>query len=294
LALALFHRQSAQRLFVIVTVYIDESGTHGSPVTILAGWVGRLGQWATFDPKWKRLLKRSGITHVHSKEIRHSQGEFKGWSIARKQAFVADASKLGIKNLEYGFTIFLSEEDYQKHYIAGHRPKEVQLDSRYGLCFRYCVGLVSNLAMQSFKDRDLEISFVLESGHTNYGDADRIFSKVKKSRVEHEQFIVRALKTLTTGDKMDFPGLQIADAIAYSSFQHITRAPMKTVGLNLDDPDGYMDAAKKIQRTPVIHLRLGPQELGRFRQFILDEVEEKKARRERATASPSSSAEQSS
>ena len=37
---------------MIVTVQIGESGTHGSPVTILGGWVGRLAQWVSFDPKW--------------------------------------------------------------------------------------------------------------------------------------------------------------------------------------------------------------------------------------------------
>jgi hypothetical protein len=52
-----FRGGSRKRLFVIVTVYIDESGTHdGSPVLIMAGWVGRFGQWASFDPKWERLL----------------------------------------------------------------------------------------------------------------------------------------------------------------------------------------------------------------------------------------------
>jgi hypothetical protein len=157
------------RLFVIVTIYIDESGTHGSPVTILAGWVGRLGQWATFDPKWNRLLKRSDLSHFHSKTMRHSGGEFKGWTIAEKQAFLAKAAKLG-KTLEFGFTIILGENDYQEHYLAGHRPKEVQLDSRYGLCFRYCLGLIPSLAIRSFKKNDLEISFVLKSGHVNLGD----------------------------------------------------------------------------------------------------------------------------
>jgi Protein of unknown function (DUF3800) len=282
---------------VIVTVYIDESGTHGSPVTILAGWVGRLGQWADFDPKWRRMLKRYSVTHFHSKEIKHTQGEFKGWTIAKKQDFLSEAAKLGVKNLEFGFTILLKEDDYQKHYVAGHRPKEVQLDSRYGLCFRYCIGLVSNLAIQSFGLPNLEIAFVLEAGHPNFGDTERIFHRAKKSRLESEQFVVRTLRTLTTGEKTHFPGLQIADAIAYSAFQHITRSPQSTVSVGHGDPDKYMERAKKIQSTPIFHLGLGPQELARFKQFVLDEVEEKKARRSKTVSAPSerpASAEQSS
>jgi hypothetical protein len=197
LALALFHRWEPERLFVIVTVYIDESGTHGSPVTILGGWVGRLGQWASFDPRWKRLLKRSGVTYFHSKKLMHSQGEFKGWKIKEKQDFMAAAAKAGKKHLEFGFSIILGEDDYQQHYIAGERPREVQLDSRYGLCFRYCLGLIPALAKQAFDGRELEISLVLESGHTNYGDADRIFNRVKKSRQPNESEIVGMLILLS-------------------------------------------------------------------------------------------------
>lgn len=265
---------------MIVTIYIDESGTHDSPVTILGGWVGRLGQWATFDPKWAQLLKRNALSHFHSKKLRHSKGEFRDWTIAKKQEFMAKAAKLG-KNLEFGFTIILGEDDYQQQYIAGHRPKEVQLDSRYGLCFRYCLGLIPTLAMQSFKTKDLEISFVLESGHRNFGDANRIFSKVKKSRQDNEQEIVQTLRTLRAGDKAEFPGLQIADVVAYNAFQHVTRTPFPTTALLPDDPTNYMTEAKKRQRVPLLHLKLGAPELEKFRQFILDEIKEKEERRHR-------------
>ncbi len=294
LALALFHKWEPERLFVIVTVYIDESGTHGSPVTILTGWIGRLGQWATFDPKWRQLLKRNGLTRFRSKEMQHSQGEFKGWTIAQKGMFSDAAAKLATKHLELGFSITLREDDYQEHYIAGQRPKEVQLDSRYGLCFRYCLGLISGFAMQAFKGHDLDISFVLESGHPNYGDADRIFAKVKKSRVPHEQEIIRALRSLSTGDKVDFPGLQIADVIAYNTFHHATRKPFPTITLDVADPANYVARAKEHDRVPILHMPLMAPELKRFKQFIFDEIEEKKVRRQKANPSSGPSAAQSS
>jgi ASC-1-like (ASCH) protein len=245
---------------MIVTVYIDESGTHESSVTILGGWVGRLGQWANFDPKWRRLLKRSRPTYFHSKKLRHSKGKFKGWSITEKQAFMAKAAKFG-KELEFGFTIILADEDYQQHYVAGQRPKEVQLDTRYGICFRYCLGMIPPLAMQAFGTKDLEISFVLESGHQNFGDAERIFKKVKESREAIEQEIVKTLKSVTAGDKIDFAGLQIADVVAYNSFQHVTRKPFPTTALLPDNPMNYMTEAKKRQRVPLLHLKLGVPEL---------------------------------
>jgi hypothetical protein len=267
---------------MIVKIYIDESGTHGSPVTILGGWVGRLGQWAIFDPKWSKLLKRHELAFFHSHELRQSKGAFKGWSIAQKQDFMAAAARIALRSLEFGFTIILSEEDYRQRYVADERPKEVQLDSRYGLCFRYCLGLIPSLAMQAFNRRNLDISFILESGHPNFGDVIRIFNKVKESQVAHEMEIVQTLNGVTEGDKVDFPGLQIADVVAYNSFQHVTRKPFPTVELSPQNPEHYMTLAKERQRVPVLHMRLGAPELSKFRQFILDEVQEKRLRRQRA------------
>jgi hypothetical protein len=276
---------------VIVTAYIDESGTHDSPVTILGGWVGRLGQWASFDPQWKKLLKRNELTYFHSRKLRHSKGEFSGWSVSKKQNFLSLAAKTGLRHLEFGFAVLLGEDDYQEHYIAGYRPKEIPLDSRYGLCFRHLLSFIPRFAIEAFKGRDLDMHFVLESGHVNYGDADRIFNKVKKSRVKHEQDVVRILRTITAGDKKDFPGLQIADVAAYSAFQHSTRQPLETVALLPDDPAGFVAAAKQRQRVPVFHLRLRETELKGFKQFILDEIEEKKARSKKPNSPPSASAE---
>ena len=114
---------------MIITTYIDESGTHGSSTMLMACLVGRLGQWVQFDPKWKRHLRDNGLTYYHSKKMKHSQGEFKGWDNARKFEFVSKAAKITEKHTMFGITAVLSESDYVNHYIANEKPTEVQLDS---------------------------------------------------------------------------------------------------------------------------------------------------------------------
>lgn len=262
---------------MIVTVFIDESGTHDSGYTILGGWVGRLGQWAGFDPKWDKLLKRSELTYFHSKKMRGSQGEFKGWDIERKQAFMGKASALAPKNLEFGFSVTMRDVDYKRLYLAGGRPKGGRLDSRYGLCFRHCLSFVSHHAIDAFKQADeLKIHFVMESGHKNYGDADRIFNEVKKSRLTNEQYIVETLATITCGDKKDFPGLQIADVGAYSTYQHHTRRPLE---LTMLDPFSSMRDAKKLQKVPVFHFPMEDEVISTYRKFVDDAAKEKEERR---------------
>ncbi|MGD0023194.1 MAG: DUF3800 domain-containing protein [Xanthobacteraceae bacterium] len=293
LALALFHRWEPERLFVIVSVYIDESGTHGSGLTILGGWVGRLGQWATFDPKWVKLLKRNGLTYFHSKKMRGTKDEFKGWTRERKFGFTQQAASLALKNLEFGFTISVIDKAYQDHYVAGNRPREIPLDSRYGLCFRYCLSLIPGFAKDVFKGRDLDINFILESGHNNAGDAERIFNRVKKQGLTNpaEVEIVRMLNVISFADKMRFPGLQITDVNAYSAFQHYTREPLELVTLN---PETSMQDAKHIQKVPIFNLELRETELKQFKQFILAEIEDKKARQKKPMLSSFSSGGQSS
>ena len=262
---------------MIVTVYIDESGTHESGYTILGGWVGRLGQWATFDPKWRALLKRNGLTHFHSKKMRQSKGEFKGWRIDQKRTFMAEAATLALKNLEFGFTVVLKDELYRRLYQVEGSHTGGRLDSPYGLCFRHCLSLASHHVIEAFKGKkSLAIHFVMEAGHKNYGDAVRIFEVVKKSREANEQHLVQALATLTSGDKNDFPGLQVADVNAYGTYQHYTRSPLQLVGLA---PESSMKEAKKIQKVPIFHFLMHEDVISIYRKFVDDEQMEKEGRR---------------
>ena len=223
---------------MIVTVYIDESGTHDSGVTVLGGWVGRLGQWSGFDPPWRKLLKNNGLDYFHSKSMRQSKGQFRDWKVFEKFAFTQRAAEIALKHLEFGFTVALSDAAYEQHYIAGYRPKKIPLDTRYGLCFRHCLSLVPMMAKDAFRGRDLDINFVLESGHKNAGDAQRIFDRVKTQGLKNpdEIKIVEMLETLTFEDKARWPGLQVADINAYSAYQHEFGAKVLEIG-TIEDPD---------------------------------------------------------
>jgi hypothetical protein len=264
---------------MIVTVYIDESGTHESGVTVLGGWVGRMGQWSGFDPLWRKLLKKNGLDHFHSKSMRQSRGQFKGWRVFEKLEFTQRAAEVALKHLEFGFTVALSDAAYEQHYIAGYRPKKIPLDTRYGLCFRHCLSLVPMMAKDAFKGRDLDISFVLESGHKNAGDARRIFDRVKTQGLKNpdEIKIVEMLKTLTFEDKGQRPGLQVADINAYSAYQHESGAKVLEIG-TIEDPIHAVAEGKRIQKVPVFRLELREVELLTYKRFVLDEIAERRAR----------------
>jgi hypothetical protein len=126
-------------------------------------------------------------------------------------------------------------------------------------------------------NRKLTINFVLEDGHKNAGDAERIFEIVKTKGLanELEREIAEMLSTITFGDKKQFPGLQAADVNAYSGYQHESgQSPLELVTL---EPESCVKDAQEIQKVPIFRIELGPPELTQFKQFIMDEIEERKA-----------------
>jgi hypothetical protein len=65
---------------VIISVYIDESGTHeNGPLMTMAGYIARLGQWHHFDAKWGKMLRENGLSYFHATEIWHGSGDWRGW-----------------------------------------------------------------------------------------------------------------------------------------------------------------------------------------------------------------------
>ena len=57
LCIALAHRWIAERRFVVITGYFDESGTHGSsPLSLMAGHVGDARQWRNFEKRSEEVI----------------------------------------------------------------------------------------------------------------------------------------------------------------------------------------------------------------------------------------------
>jgi hypothetical protein len=123
-----------------------------------------------------------------------------------------------------GAAITLHNSSYDQFYKGEQKPNKVRLDSRYGLCFRMCVyHFVLESAKRQYRKKFPELHIVLEAGHRNAGDAERIFVEMKK---EFESIGCNILRTLTKATKDDCDPLMMADFIAHYTFM-IKRAPRK-------------------------------------------------------------------
>jgi hypothetical protein len=57
LCLGIYLREEPKRLFLMLGVYVDESGTHGGTAhTIMAGVVATVEQWAALERRWATIF----------------------------------------------------------------------------------------------------------------------------------------------------------------------------------------------------------------------------------------------
>jgi len=261
-------RLGCERLFVILTAYIDEAGTHkGSPLTAMGGYVARLGQWQHFDREWRRMLQRHSLTHVHVIDVLNGRNEFRGWTQDRALKLWREVEKITSKYTLFGSATFVSDKDYRDLYAADW-PKKIPLDTRYGLCFRLITILVFKKVYENEKRHDLSLNMVLESGASNAGDAVRIFNLFKTHAPPH---LAGMVGKITFGGKKEFPGLQAADGIASSVFR-LEKLPLTEPYYSphdtWDEPV-ELGRARINGRVPVYRIEATPSILRQVRESII-------------------------
>src|SRR5262245_6944036 len=78
------------RWFIVLVGYLDDSGKDPqNRVTTLAGFLARDTSWKAFETQVEPVFKRARVNILHAKDLEATRGEFKGWKVIQKQAFVA-------------------------------------------------------------------------------------------------------------------------------------------------------------------------------------------------------------
>jgi hypothetical protein len=107
----------------------------------------------------------------------------------------------------------LDNETYASHYRTTEGSGKARLDSKYGLCFRLCLNyFILEMIKRKYRKKLPKLYIVLEAGHPNSGDAERIFLETKK-----EFGSLGILQTLTLATKDDCDPLMVADTLAHTT-----------------------------------------------------------------------------
>jgi Protein of unknown function (DUF3800) len=218
LAISLRPGDPAGAIFMILTAYYDESGTHGdSPLTVLAGFVGHANDWVDFEREWRKILKKHNITHVRAKHLFHRQGQHKHWT--EKQVYECFVDILYViqeRRRIFASKTVLSEDDYKRFYVLDGCARRERLDTRYALCLRSFLHFYPQ--SHYCHDESGIVNFILEAGHCNAGDALRIFNEIKEDK---ELPWREAVGSLTFGKKEDYPALQELHKSSFTILENV-------------------------------------------------------------------------
>lgn len=201
---------------MILTAYIDESGTHGpSPLSVMAGYVADARQWRNHEKRIAKLFRRFRVDVFHAIDVKRGDRPFEGWSVDKKLSFMDEIGFI-CNDLELGFTAVLWAADYEAFYAKKDRPKKVVQDTKYGILFRAVfAGFMRGVGQNRNWSPHGKLKAVLESGHRNSADAVRLYDLV------HEKVSTRAQQCLggiTFKTKADCLPLAAADHLAYATY----------------------------------------------------------------------------
>jgi Protein of unknown function (DUF3800) len=202
---------------MILTAYVDESGTHGpSPVSAMAGYVGSPRQWRKFEKRVGKLFRRYRVDIFHAIDVKRGDGCFRGWSVDRKISFMDEFGVINNETLEFGFSAVLRNDDYDKFYAKKVWPKKVVQDTRYGVLFRAIfASMVSGCGNVPVWRESGKLHMVLESGHRNSADALRLYDLCHSKVSSRAQ---QALAGVAFKTKTECLPLAAADYFAYAVY----------------------------------------------------------------------------
>ncbi len=204
---------------MIFTAYLDESGTHdGSNATIMGGFMGAFREEVILARRLRALQYHYGFTIFHATEFKNRKGDFQGWSNERGLALIQDMTDMVATSLSSVVIATLPNDRYRAEYRNASRPRKVTLDSSYGLCFRMClVHFLEEMEKRApVKKYGSKLNVILEHGHSNAGDAMRIFEETRQNTMALHG--VDPLGTITTETKKSCAKLMVADFLAYTGY----------------------------------------------------------------------------
>jgi hypothetical protein len=271
LTIALFHRWEPGRIFMILTSYFDESGTHGtSPATVMSGIMGTANQWQRFQLRLNRMKRKYGFTVFHAKEFKAARGEFADWPEENYKSLLVELGQAS-GDLMAAVNCSLPNLEYQQDFRGGGKPKKLRLDSAYGLCFRHCL---SHLILEAIRKLGHHKKFaqttlhaVLESGHPNAGDAERIFNEMKQ---ELQGLNSHLLSTITFAGKTESDPLMVVDFLSHGTLM------MELAGRN-NPPEGGSDLIISEKATTMTNWKFGPGDLAALKARLIEKVEAQRA-----------------
>lgn len=190
--------------------YLDDSGKDPqNSITTLAGYVATESAWAAYESDVEKWFDDYNVRILHAKELEDSDGEFRGWPLLKKQAFVSRICQARSPHLMMGVSMSATKGQYK---IRAAESRRKRTSSPYTFCLNVIVDwLLRDIRVGRTANTE-GIALVLESGHENNAEAERSFHEIRKiHKIEH------LLHSISFIPKESCRAIQLADLLAFYS-----------------------------------------------------------------------------
>lgn len=209
----------------MLCVYLDDSGKDPqNRITTVAGYAATDEQWAAFEQEVEPIFTENGVKILHAMDLHHSEGEFAGWRVLEKQAFIAKVCLALSHHVPLGMSMSALKSTYK---TGAHESGRKRTITPYSFCVNVILEWVLTDIRVGKIGRTEGISFILESGNEHNTEAQETLFDVRE---KHKTELGEVLRSVCFVPKDKCRAIQMADLFAFYSRRHgvaIERAPLE-------------------------------------------------------------------
>jgi hypothetical protein len=194
----------------VLVCYLDDSGKDPQNLcTTIAGYAATETAWEAFEVDVEPWFKEFGVGVLHAMDLHGTRGDFKGWSVLKKQAFVSRICQARNPHIMLGVSMAAEKAPFEQ--IRKERGR-VRTASAYAWCFNVIVDWLLRDFRTGAAANTEGVAFILERGHENNPDAERAFHAIRDRFEIHDR-----LKSISFVPKEACRAIQLADLLAFYS-----------------------------------------------------------------------------
>ena len=167
----------------MLACYLDDSGKDAlNPITTIAGYVAKEEAWAAFESEVEPYFAERTVSVLHAVDLHGTRGDFKGWSVLNKQAFVARIMQVASEHVSFGVSMSAENGNYKDHSMYRADTSRTTV-APYTFCFQVtCDWLLRDIRIGK-RVHEEGIKFLLEAGHDNNAQAEKEFQWARRHAV---------------------------------------------------------------------------------------------------------------
>jgi hypothetical protein len=155
----------ARRWIVVLVCYLDDSGKDPqNPITTIAGYAATEDQWRGFEAEVEPIFSDCGVHILHTRDLHKTDGEFTGWRVLQKQAFIARLSRILSHHAMFGMSVSAAKNIYRQRADESDRKRTI---TPYAWCFNLIINWVMTDIRIGRVAHAEGAAFILETGHEN-------------------------------------------------------------------------------------------------------------------------------